>query len=96
MNIQINHISKKAYQGQNQADLINAKAKNKFESDEWLTFLQARDKGLKIKKGSHGISVFKGFEVFGDVDDDGKIKSVSRPLGFARVFNLDQTEVADV
>lgn len=90
---QINHITKLSYQGRNQAELSSVAKKNGYKSNEWLTFLQARDKGLKIKKGEHGMSVFKGFESFSDKDEkDGKIKTVSRPLGFSKVFNLDQTE----
>jgi len=85
-----------SYQGQNQAELQTAKIKNGFESDEWLTFLQAKTAGLKIKKGSHGVSVFKGFGKFDDKNKDGDRVVESRPLGFARVFNLDQTEKLEV
>lgn len=92
MELQTNYISDLAYQGRNQAELQAAKEQNKFESNYWLTFLQAKEKGLKIKKGSKGISVFKGFQDFTNVDKDGKVKTSSGPVGFARVFNLDQTE----
>jgi antirestriction protein ArdC len=95
MGNQKNHLTKNCYGGRNQVELTRAKNANGFNSDEWVTFLQARQNGLKIKKGSHGFSIFKGF---GRIDQkttkDGKIKinSVSVPIGFARVFNLDQTE----
>jgi len=95
-NTQFNYFSGNEYQGRNQAELQNAKIKNGFKSDEWLTFLQAKEKGLKIKKGSKAISVFKGFNTFQTTvkNEKGKqkIKNVSIPLGFAKVFNLDQTE----
>ena len=87
-----NYITGLQYQGMNQVDLEAAKEKGSFKSDAWLTFLQAKEKGLKIKKGSKGVSIFKGFEKFEDKDKDGKIRVESRPLGFATVFNLDQTE----
>ena len=90
---QYNYITDKVYQGKNQASLTSAKEKNNFKSDAWLTFLQAREKGLKVKKGSTGVSIFKGYQSFTEKDKkDGKMKTTSRPLGFARVFNLDQTE----
>ena len=92
MELQINHTTKLAYQGKNQAELLNAKIKNSYKSDEWLTFLQAKEKGLKIKKGSKSIPVFKGFGKTTELDKDGKVKTSSAPLGFAHVFNLDCTE----
>lgn len=93
---QYNVISGKAYQGKNQLELQKAKKQNGFEADGWLTFLQARERGLRIVKGSKGISVFKGFGDFSSTrkDKDGNVVKVindKRPLGFARVFNLDQT-----
>lgn len=92
MKEQYNKISGKPYEGRNQAELLTAKKINKYESDEWITFLQAKELGLKIKKGSKSIAVFKGFGEFETKGKDGKVRSESRPLGFAHVFNLDQTE----
>ena len=91
MELQINHITKEPYNGNNQVELSTSKNKNGFVSSEWLTFLQAKSIGLSIGRGSHGISIFRGFGSFTD-NEDGKIKTVSRPIGFARVFNLDQTK----
>ena len=96
MELQINHITQKPYEGRNQADITTAKAKEGFASNEWLTFLQAKEKQLKIKKGAHGVSIFKGFQSFEEQDDKGKIKTSSRPLGFANVFNLNQTEPYEI
>jgi len=92
MTIQINHITKLAYKGKNQVELQVVKEKNGYKSDEWLTFLQAKNSGLMIKKGSKGVSVFKGFGIKEEVTKDGKTKSTSLPLGSAYVFNLDCTE----
>ena len=89
---QYNAVSNKSYEGLNQEHLKEMKIKNSFESDKWVTFLQARNMGLKIKKGSHGVSIFRGFGTVELKDKEGKIKVSSAPLGFARVFNLDQTE----
>lgn len=91
---QYNHITKNEYQGRNQVELLATKKLHNFQSDAWLTFLQARSAGLKIKKGSKSVGVFKGFQDFSEIDKEtNKVKTHSAPLGFARVFNLDQTEV---
>lgn len=87
-----NYITKNIYEGRNQAELETARKQNGYTSDQWLTFLQARDSKLKVKKGSHGVRVFKGFAEFDRKDEKGKFHTESRPLGFHTVFNLDQTE----
>lgn len=95
MTYQYNKKTGKVYEGNNQRELQIAKQKNNYKSNEWITFLQARDLKLKIKKGSKSIGICKGFGTFTEKDENGKIKSVSRPLGFARVFNLDVCEKVD-
>jgi len=90
--MQINFKTKQMYQGKNQQELTATKEIKKYKSSEWLTFLQARELGLKIKKGSKGAAIFKGFSKKDEVKKDGKIKTVSIPLGSAYVFNLDCTE----
>ena len=67
--MQYNFISKQDYQGQNQVDLMIAKDKNGYTSDAWLTFLQAKQVSRKIKKGEHGVGVFKGFGSFTDAKE---------------------------
>jgi len=94
MTMQFNKISGEVYQGQNQGQLQGVKEKNNYKSDEWLTFLQARGLGLKIKKGSKGVAIFKGYGTFERKNAEGKIKTETAPLGWATVFNLDQTEKA--
>ena len=87
-----NITSGKVYEGQNQVDLTITAKKAGYKSNEWGTFLQWRDNNRMIIKGEHGISIFKGYERFNDMDKNGEFKrTVSRPLGFARVFNRDQT-----
>ena len=68
------------------------KKEKEYKSDGWLTFLQAREKGLKIKKGSKAVSIFRGFGKVIKQKDNGKAKDVSVPMGWAYVFNMDQTE----
>ena len=92
MNIQYNTISGRAYKGRNQADLQNAKAKAGYKSDEWLTFLQARGLNLKVIKGSKSVAIFRGFSKVETKTRNGQLKVNSVPLGFAYVFNIEQTE----
>lgn len=93
MEPQINAASKLAYQGKNQEELLKAKMENNFKSNEWLTFLQAKNLGLRIKKGEHSTaSVFRGFGKFNKKDINGKTTEETGPLGFSKVFNLNQTE----
>jgi len=79
------------YEGKNQVDLMTQVKKAGYKSTKWGTFLQWKEKNRKIIKGEHGISIFKGFGTFGEIDKKGKTKTESRPLGFARIFNYDQT-----
>lgn len=90
MELQKNYITKIAYEGQNQAYLMNYKEEAGFESNEWLTFLQAKEKGLKIKKGSKGISLVR-FINYAELNE--KTDKVEDKVGrkYFRVFNLDQT-----
>ena len=92
MKFQYNHTTGKEYQGKNQAILLSVKEERGFKSNAWLTFLQARDSKLKIKKGSKGASIFRGYSKFSVKDKEGKIEEKTGSLGYARVFNLDQTE----
>lgn len=96
MELQKNYITGESYQGKNQGILLAVKEGEGFKSNYWLTFLQAKGKGLSIKKGSKGVSVFKGFSRYErktkDKKGEDKIITYSSPNGFARVFNLDCTE----
>lgn len=91
-----NHATGNMYTGlDNIASLTATRNKEGLKSNRWLTFVQARDKGLKIKKGSKGTYIFKGYGIVTEViEKDGEDKTVtrSRPLGGAYVFNLDHTE----
>jgi len=89
---QYNKITRKEYQGRNQAELTAIKNANNYKSNEWVTFLQAKELGLTIIKGSKGVHVFKGYGTSSDENAKGKVITINRPLGWACVFNLDQTE----
>lgn len=90
--MQYNKVSGKIYEGRNQAELTAEKLEKGYKENAWVTFLQARELGLKVKKGSKGVHVFKGFAEFTQKDKKGKYTTESKPLGFHSVFNLDQCE----
>lgn len=92
MENQKNGLTGNVYEGRNQSDLRIIKATQEYKSDEWVTFLQAKELGLKVKKGSKAVTIFKGFAKGTEVNAKGKLIEKSYPIGFARVFNLDQTE----
>ena len=83
---QINAKTLKEYQGHNQLVLNQLQKNNKFGSNEWLTFLQAKEMGLKIKKGSRGARILKFIE------DEDVTKKRSMAVRNYVVFNLDQTQ----
>lgn len=87
---QINHVTKVAYKGGNQEALRVMKNKEGFTSNEWLTFLQAKDKGLKIKKGSKGIRLMTVTSE--EVAVEGTKNQIRKMGIYFVVFNLDQTE----
>ena len=75
MNTQFNYATGHEYQGKNAVELQDWRESNHWLLNAWVTFIQAKQLGLNIRKGEHGTKVFKGF----DKDDEGK----SHPLGFA-------------
>ncbi len=82
-----------AYNGKNLVDLAMTAKRKGYTSDQWVTFLQAKELGRTIKKGEHGVSIFCGFRPYQAKDEDGKLED-KKAFKFARVFNLDQTEEA--
>lgn len=81
--MQINHISKARYQGQNNDTLNHIQAKNGYQSNEWVTYLQAKTIGLFVKSGEKGTKIFKLIE-----DENSKGRYAIRTYV---VFNIDQT-----
>lgn len=91
MNVHINPVSNTRYSGKNRIALEVFMKKRNFSVPKWITFYQAKQLGRKIKKGEHGIVVFKGYTNIVTNNDKEEIKKESVPLGWAVVFNLDQT-----
>jgi len=89
MKLQINKTTKIAYQGSNQAILLAEKDKGGYNSNEWLTFLQAKSLGKKLVnakgKGVH-LRTFASDSEYNKKTN--KYEDVSRPISFC-VFNSD-------
>jgi antirestriction protein ArdC len=75
------------YQGKNIAILLSSKARQGFTSDEWITFLQAKELGYKVKKGSKSTSIFKVVR-----DDKATKKKDKSCVRFYNLFNINQCE----
>lgn len=88
----INHITRKPYKGRNLMVLQLASANSGFKSNEWITFLQARNNGLAIKKGARGVSIMLVTQGNKKKTDDKEENISIRYAGKATVFNLDQTQ----
>lgn len=85
---QSNAITKVIYQGNNQ-DVLKAQKKIKgFESNEWVTFLQAKELNRKVKAGEKGVRLVK----FSEEETEGTKQARTFAKSFT-VFNLDQTEL---
>jgi antirestriction protein ArdC len=84
MCMNINHITKQPYKGKNQTKLEEARAERGYNRTEWITFVQARQIGMTVKKGEHGVKIFTMSS--GDEENRG------RPVGLKTVFNVEQTE----
>jgi len=78
----VNIKTKKEYQGKNATFLVMAG----FKSPEWGTFLQWKELGYKVKKGSKSQKILKVI----DLEDEANSKTAVRTYS---VFNKDQVEV---
>ena len=89
MQLQSNKITGNAYQGGNQAILLAEKEKRNYKSDEWLTFLQAKDLGKKLVNAKgRGVHLRTFTKENRKNEKTGKLSGFSRPVHFV-VFNCD-------
>lgn len=82
-----NKKTKTLYQGKNIAILLSSKARQGFNSDEWITFLQAKELGYKVKKGSKSTKIFKVVK-----DEEATKKKDKSCVRFYSLFNIEQCE----
>ena len=99
--MQINYISKNAYNGKNQ-DFLTAQADAKdYNSNQWGTFMQWKSAKRMVQKGEKGVSICKPVKKFlkdGEsvlLDDKGK-EQTKAVLKKYSVFNLEQTKELEV
>lgn len=85
--MQKNYITKIEYQGDNQSVLLEIKRLRKYKENEWLTFLQAKNANLKIKKGEKGTLLKRVVTYI-----DAKTKEEKKAIRGFTVFNIEQTE----
>ncbi len=85
-----NAITNRFYLGLgNQMALKNAG----FKKPEWLTFRQAKNSWLKIKRWAKSVIVYYQDELLIKEEKDKKIEKKLVPYKrYHRVFNIDQTE----
>lgn len=88
-----NAVTGAVYQGKNIAILLAAGAAMDGGTDpRWCTFLQAKEAGWKVKKGSKAPAAITKFVKVRDVDEkDGERKFKSVPKSYA-VFHASQIE----
>ena len=84
------------YRGINVWLLVAAQMEGGYNSNVWLTFNQAKQRGLTINKGAKStVVVFWKWLDIKEENDDGEVERKRIPfLRYYRVFNLDQTSNA--
>ena len=90
-----NATTGKPYQGNNIATLEAAAIKMRVINDpRWMTFLQAKELGYKVKKGEHGTRIeFWKFEDKEETENSGNgISKKSVLKRFYTVFHASQVE----
>lgn len=88
--VQVNGITMKPYAGENQMVLKLVAMKCQFVINEWVTFLQAKQLGRRVKKGARGTRITKMVEK--EIERDGMKRRELYPRHYV-VFNLEQTEL---
>jgi antirestriction protein ArdC len=100
MQAHINILTNRPYSGKNWMELETTRSHFQYKTNLWGTFKQLQSAGIKVKKGEHSHAhVFQGFAQFAieEMKNDQKvIRMESRPIGYAPVFNLDQTNYNEI
>lgn len=86
---QVNFKTKKIYSGVNQDHLAHVRGSKGYQSNQWLTFLQAKELGYKVKKGEQGVKILKLVE--DERVKNGAIEKVKSVRTYV-VFNIEQLE----
>ncbi len=83
---QINTVTKSQYTASNLESLESIQRIKGYASSEWCTFVQARNEGKRVRKGEHGVKLWRVIEV---IDNQGKLK---KTIIHFTVFNTEQLE----
>jgi len=86
---QINYTTRESYRGANIDRLTAEQKRSGYQTNEWLTFLQAKATGRNVKKGEHATALCN----FIKVKDKESGEDKRHPYYF-KVFNLAQTKEA--
>jgi len=84
--MQINHITKKEYTKGNANMLADVQLEKGYAKSEWITFLQAREIGKQVIKGSKGVRLCRVFST-DKTTSTGKAKKAVKNFS---VFNIEQ------
>lgn len=84
MNAQVNKITGTVYQGMNQSELLEVKKKEKYKSNEWITFVQARELGKKLVNAKGKGVGLRRFSTQIEEEEEGK-----KYVNYFYVFNCD-------
>lgn len=87
--MQTNYKTQTEYKGSNSSILQAIQIKKEYKSCKWMTFLQAKEMGYRVRKGEHGVRIMR----FVDEKETGKKDKVA--VRFYTVFNLEQIEKQD-
>lgn len=90
MELQYNSITTMPYEGRNQVELLQEKEKRGYKSNSWQTYLQAKSLGLRVKRGEHGVKIYR-FLLADATDEKNKISGGRRTY---TVFSTDQLDKA--
>lgn len=88
-----NYVSERAYRGRNRLHLGYVMRKRGYDDPRFLTFKQARERGLSVRKGEKGSIVehWKNVRV-GDSEQDEAAEVFPVLVGYWRVFNVEQCD----
>lgn len=81
-----NAVTKKPYEGHNQQLLEKMRIERGYTSYEWMTFVQAKNKGLKVKRGAKSVKITGAF-----TNRDEETEQTSLNFRPVYLFNKDCT-----
>ena len=98
LRLPFNPITGTRYSGVNVAYLLTEAEDNGFRDPRWMTFLQAKEKGLRIKRGAHGsrIEFWSKFQPKENGVDGTSLKMTGEEVDQGDMDNLDDRDVPDV